>query len=171
MKKFINVDPNTIENDSRVALKFTEFAEELGRDRFYFLLKDKNYFIWVIKTFSPAYDTHPAEWGSEILLEFPISGLPWFINTIEQRFFKTGADGGLEKGKFSHEEEIAGERLCISRMFGEPGYGFRNCSRNDYVHTTYDSPQEADFSDELLFQKGLFDEFKIISEKLSMGKL
>ena len=171
MKKFSNIDPNIVENDPRVVLKFTEYAEELGRDRFYFLLKDDDYLIWAGKTFSPAYDNHPSEWGGETFLEFPVSGLSWFINTIEQRFFKTEAEGGLEKGKFAYEEEVSGERLCVSRMFGEPGYGFRNYSRDSYLWDDESEPQQADFSDELLFQKGLFDQFKTIAEKISRGEL
>ena len=169
MREFNSIDPDKVEQDSRVILKITEFAEELNRDHYYFLLRDGEHLIWAIKSFFPQLDGNPAYWSGGNILEFPIKGLPWFIETLEQQFFKTEAEGGLPKGKFAYEEIIDGERLCVSRMFGEPGYGFRNYSRQDHVIKSYECPQQADLSDELLFKNGLFEEFKKIALKIESG--
>ncbi|MCE3253123.1 MAG: hypothetical protein K0Q67_2143, partial [Cellvibrio sp.] len=85
------------------------------------------------------------------------------------KFLKTEAEGGLPKGEFGYEEEISGERLVISRMFGTPGYSFRNHSRDSYVFKTQKRPQEAVLTDEMLFEKGLFDEFKKLAAKIDQG--
>lgn len=50
MRKFNDTDACTIDNDPRLILKFEEFAEELGRSRFHYLLKDEGYLIWAWKT-------------------------------------------------------------------------------------------------------------------------
>ena len=72
---------------------------------------------------------------------------------------------------YAYEEELVGERLCVARMFGTPGYAFKNFSRNNYVITSFASPQRADFSDELLFEKGLFEQLKRVAEKLETDEL
>lgn len=171
MRQFSDTDAATIDRDPRIILRFEEFAEELARSRFHYLLKDDGHLIWAGKTLQPSINGSPEKWLAGTDLEFPINGLPWFIETLEQQFFKTEAEGGLPKGKFAYEEIIDDEKLCVSRMFGEPGYGFRNYSRQDHVIKSYESPQQADFSDELLFKKGLFDEFKKIASKIEAGDL
>lgn len=171
MKKFENIDPNKIDTDPRVILKFTEYVDAIERDSFYYLLQDDGYLIWAGRDLFPSINGAPSKWSGGTDLEFPASGLAWFINVLEEKFFKTEAEGGLEKGKFAYEEEIMGERLCVSRMFGTSGYAFRNYSRRDYVTTLYESPQQASFSDELLFEKGLFDQLKVIAAKIENGEL
>lgn len=98
-----------------------------------YLVKDEKNFIWASKGTTSARNGNPSKLVSGNILEFPIKGLPWFIKTLEQQFLKTEAEGALPKGKFAYEEIIDGERLCVSGMFGEPGYGFRNYSRQDHV--------------------------------------
>jgi hypothetical protein len=171
MQIFKDLDPNSLDSDSRVIFKFTEYVESVARDSFYFLLRDGDYLLWALKDLMPAYDNYPEEWVGGTLLEFPVSGLQWFINTLEQRFFKKAGEGGLPKDKYAYEEELVGERLCVSRMFGTPGYAFKNFSRSNYVIKSFPSPQRADFSDELLFGKGLFEQLKLVAEKLERGEL
>lgn len=171
MQHIDNIDPNTIDNDPRIIIKFEEYLEDIQRSWFLYLLKDGDHLIWASKGTTSARNGNPPKLLGGNILEFPIKGLPWFITTLEQRFFKTEAEGGLPKGKFAHEEFVDGEHLCVSRMFGEPGYGFRNYSRQDHVITTYKNPQQTDFSDELLFKKGLFDELKKIALKIEGGDL
>lgn len=173
MKKINDTDASTIDNDSRLILKLEEFAEELGRSRFHYLLKDENYLIWAGKSFQPSINGSPEKWLASSDLEFPAKGLQWFINTLELKFFRTEIEGGLPKGKYTYEETVNGENLCVSRMFGEPGYGFRNYSRQSHLWEEDDDndPQQANFSDELLFTKGLFEEFKKIASKIENGDL
>lgn len=47
--------------------------------------------------------------------ETPLPGIRWFINAIEQKFFKSPDKGGLPANKLSYEEMVAGEALHISR--------------------------------------------------------
>lgn len=171
MQQFQIIDPNTIEEDARVVLKFTEYAEELKRDRFYFLLSENGYLIWAIKTLYPSVNGNPARWSGYNIMEFPASGLQWFINVLEQKFFKTAAECGLPKDQFAYDEVVDGEHLCVSRMFGTPGYGFRNYSRQDHSweEGDEDDPQQASLSDELLFEKGLFEKFKEVAKRLAQS--
>jgi len=45
-------------------------------------------------------------------------------------------------------------------MFGTPGYSFRNHACHSYLFDGSTDPQGLPLSDELLFKKGLFEEFK-----------
>lgn len=171
MRELDNIDPNNIDADPRVVIKIEENIEEIQRSWFLYLVKDEKHLIWASKGITSARNGNPPKLVGGNILEFPIKGLSWFIETLEQQFFKTEAEGGLPKGKFAYEEIIDGERLCVSRMFGEPGYGFRNYSRQDNVIKSYESPQQADLSYELLFKKGLFEEFKKIALKIESDDL
>lgn len=171
MKKFNDIDPNKVDDDPRVILRFPAHRESKIVGTGYFLLRDCDFLIWANKSFYPAMDGNPPCWVGGTLIEFPQKGLSWFINTIEQKFFKSEAEGGLKKGEFSYEEEVAGERLVVARMFGKPGYAFRNYSRKDYLWDDENDPQQASFDDEMLFEKGLFDKFKKIAEKIDKGDL
>jgi hypothetical protein len=167
MKQFKNINPSELDNDSRCIFRFVEYVESIARERFFYLLLDGDLLIWARKGIRQIDNQISISGYTEI--EFPKTGLSWFIDTIENKFLKTESEGGLKREKFSYEEEVEGERLCISRMFGTSGYAFRNYSRKDYVTTLYDSPQQASFSDELLFEKGLFAQLKTIAEKLTRG--
>lgn len=169
MRIFTDIDPHQLENDSRIVFIFEEYDENISRSRFYHLLKDENHFIWASKSLRPARNGLPEKLFGSSILEFPISGLQWFIDTLEQKFFKTEAEGGLAKDQFAYDEIVDGEHLCVSRMFGTPGYGFRNYSRQDHLweEGDEDDPQQADLSDELLFEKGLFEKFKEVAQQLA----
>ena len=171
MRIFTEIDPHTIDNDPRVVFVFEEYLEDINRSWFLYLLKDNDHFIWASKDIIPAKNGMPPELSGNSFLEFPVSGLQWFIETLEQKFFKTEAEGGLPKDQFSYDEIIDGEHLCVSRMFGTPGYGFRNYSRQDHVweDDDDDDPQQADLSDELLFEKGLFEKFKEVAKQLAQS--
>src|SRR5690606_9404911 len=41
--------------------------------------------------------------------EMPLPGIRWFIDVIEQKFFKSPSEGGLAANKLSYEETVAGE--------------------------------------------------------------
>lgn len=171
MIKFNNIDPNTVQDDDRVILSFTAYMERLKKEKYYFLLKDAGYLIWAVKSYFPPMNGEPAEWSGGTRIEFPQEGLSWFINTIEQKFFKSESEGGLKKGEFSCEKEFLGENLVVARMLGTSGYAFRNYSRQDYAYTTKTSPQQASFDDEMLFKNGLFDELKKIAKQIDMDNL
>lgn len=171
MKKLNNTDPNGLDADPRVILKFISKNKEIMCDTLYYFLSDNGHLIFAISSMYPSIDGLPAELVGGTLLEIPIKGLPWFINVLENKFFKTEAEGGLENGKFVYEEAVMGERLCVSRMFGIPGYAFRNYSRQDYLVDFTEDPQSIELSDELLFDEGLFDQLKIMARKIDSGEM
>ena len=163
MKKFIDTDPITLTADSRIVFKYAEFIPHKNENDYYFWLIDDNYLIWATRSFY-IYKKDSGDvinrWVGGTKLEIPKDGLFWFVRVIEEQFLKTEAEGGLEKGRFGYEEEIHGEKLIVSRMFGTPGYSFRNHSRNSYLFDDSTDPQEFAFTDEMLFDHGLFEEFK-----------
>lgn len=173
MKKFSNTDPVDLLNDPRIVFQGTTFVQHKNDNDYLFWLKDSEYLIWAAKSNFVYIDDNGVEVERRVVggtrLEIPKEGLSWFIWVIEEKFFKTEAEGGLAKGQFGYEEEIKGERLIVSRMFGTPGYSFRNHSRDSYVFKTQSRPQEAIFTDEMLFEQGMFDEFKKLAEKIEKG--
>ncbi|QEY16746.1 hypothetical protein D0C16_12665 [Cellvibrio sp. KY-GH-1] len=166
MLSFNRIPPENLDSHPQLIFSFVEYPEEDVPTSFLYLLKDKQHLIWATKSLYPSINGNPPKWLGGNIIEFPIAGLQWFIDTLEQKFFKTEAEGGLPKGQFAFDEIVDGEHLCVSRMFGTPGYGFRNYSRQDHVIKSYESPQQADLSDELLFEKGLFEKFKEVAQQL-----
>lgn len=169
MKKFPNTDPVKLLNDPRIVFQYKEFRPHLNEYDYYFWLKDGNYLIWAVSGLGAFFEGRPRKWVGGTELEIPKEGLPWFVKVIEEKFFKTEAEGGLPKSKFGYEEEICGEKLIVSRMFGTPGYSFRNHSRYSHLWDDSTDPQDAMFDDEMLFEKGLFDEFKKLAAKIEQG--
>lgn len=171
MRNFIDTSASSIEEDPRLILKFEEFVVELGRSRFHYILRDEGHLIIAGKSFQPLHNNTPGKWLAGTDLEIPAAGLQWFISTLEKQFFKTATEGGLPKDQFSYDELVDGEHLSVSRMFGTPGYGFKNYSRKSYIYQELgiDAPQQADLSDELLFEKGLFEKFKEVANQLALS--
>jgi hypothetical protein len=171
MKIFSDTDPVNLLNDPRIVYQYSEFKPHKNDNNYSFWLKDGDYLLWAKRGLGVSFDDEPREWVGGTELEIPKEGLSWFVRMIEERFLKSSAEGGLPKGQYGCEEIINGERLIISRMFGTPGYSFRNHSRNSYIFETQNRPQEAMFTDEMLFEKGLFDDFKKLAEKIDQGEL
>lgn len=169
MKKFINTDPNTLENDSRIILRYSQLQSNQIRMNDYYLLQDGDYLMWARKGLFPALNGKPETWVGGTYIEFPKIGLPWFIKTIEEKFMKTEAEGGLKKDAFTYSEIIEGEKLAIKRQFGVPGYGFMNFSREEYIFQ--ETPQLAEFTDTMLFENGLFVQLINIADKINAGTL
>lgn len=89
------------------------------------------------------------------------------MNAVENIFPKPSDQGGLPKGQYHLEEIIDGERLRINRpvnlhgKYGrEYGYSLTNFSRTRPGRST---PQGLDFTDSMLFEDGLLDLMKSIS--------
>lgn len=169
MKIFTNTDPVDLINDPRIIYQFAEFQAHLNDSDYCFWLKDVNYLIWAKRGLYAPLDGSPSFWVGGSQLEIPQEGLSWFVNVIEDKFLKTEAEGGLAKGQYGYEEVINGEKLIVSRMFGTPGYSFRNHSRHSHLWDDSTDPQDAMFTDEMLFEKGMFDEFKKLAEKIEQG--
>jgi putative sterol carrier protein len=166
MRKISNTDPINLLKDPRVIFQYKEFRLDINDNDYFFWLRDGDYLIWAVAGLGASYEGRPRKWVGGNQLEIPKEGLFWLIKVIEEKFFKTEAEGGLAKGQFGYEEVVNGEKLVVSRMFGTPGYSFRNHSRYSHLWDGSTDPQEAMFTDEMLFEKGMFDEFKKLAEKI-----
>jgi hypothetical protein len=171
MKQFTNTDPNTLDNDSRIILRYSELQSNKIRMNYYYLLHDGDHLLWARKGLFPALNGQPEKWLGGTNIEFPKQGLPWFIKAIEEKFMKTEAEGGLKKEAFTYSEVINGEKLITLRWFGTPGYALANDSRQNYVSKTIKKRQEFCFTDTMLFDNGLLAKLKVIADKITAGTL
>ncbi|MDO6683895.1 MULTISPECIES: hypothetical protein [unclassified Agarivorans] len=171
MRTFENTDPYKLDEDKRVIFRYSQPTFNNKNTDYYYLLLDDEYFIWATKGYFPPLNGKPEKWVGGSFIEFPKSGLSWFINAIEQKFMKTEAEGGLKKEELTYSEVINDEKLVASRWFGTPGYGLANASRDRYGSSTFKKQQEFCFTDEMLFDKGLLDNLKIIAKKIDSGEL
>jgi hypothetical protein len=92
--------------------------------------------------------------------EFPKSAAAWIVNTIENRLWRSAAEGGEPSGKNAVTELVAGEKLTLRRTMAvgdarEKGFVLINASRKS---VNFDEDyQEIEFSDRLLKEGGLMD--------------
>ena len=175
MKKFANTNPEKLLNDPRIVFQREIFVQHKNDSDYLFWLKDEEYLIWAARSIYVYVNDNNVEVERRVIggtrLEIPKEGLSWFVRMIEEKFLKSAAEGGLPKGQYGCEEVINGERLIISRMFGTPGYSFRNHSRYSHLWDDSTDPQDAMFTDEMLFEQGMFEDFKKLAEKIDQGKL
>ena len=107
-------------------------------------------------------------------MEFPKEGLPWFVDTIEQKFFRREDEGGLPAGTLHLTEPVRGERLKVQRCFG---LGGRNKRETGYQFITVDRREHTGISrsrsctDRVLFEEGLFDWFKEQADRIRRGEI
>lgn len=146
-----------------------------GGDKYYFIHQSEHLLIYL-----EDFHTYPKTAGdlagtTELFryqYEMPLPGIHWFIDVIEQKFFKSPSEGGLPANKLSYEETVSGEVLHVMRTLGggeRPGYVITNGSR----HAHYGGPdlQELNLSDRWLFDGGLMDYLKELADQYEQGTL
>lgn len=172
---FSNLDPLTLATDRRIILEYSEDSVPDRDKDYYYLLIDNGFCIWAYRSLMRAYEINgvisPEKWLGGTLIEFPKKALPWFIETIEQKFFKTEAEGGLKKGEFTDSKLFDDEKIVVSRWFGTPGYGLANFSRQNHSYQDIQKQQEFCFTDQMLFDNGLFNQLKQLGDRISRGEL
>ncbi len=102
--------------------------------------------------------------------EFPLEALPWFIDTIENKFWGHKPDPNAQPGEVNEVTVINGEKIginpmrhcCAENMFG---YSFWNVSRKPYIGRI--PPQEWQIPRQML-EDGLMDKLKQISTDLGL---
>lgn len=172
MKIYQRIEVADLDGDPRIVLKFNSKSSEYpDKDSSYYWLDDDTHFIFGVKHWYQPYSHSTGKWLGGSSMEFPKPGLPWFIGGLENQFFKSSKEGGLPRGKFTFDEKVDGEDLVIARMMGDPGYSFRNDSRQNYIKTLKKAPQTMDLQDHLLFKEGLFDQLKALAEKVKRGEI
>jgi hypothetical protein len=156
VRLFEDIKPQDLLADNRVVNLFTRQDETSISGTHFGILIDNGYLIFCRAYLPKAKSINPSgkEWMGGILLEVPIAGFKWFMNTLQDSFFKTEAEGRLARGIFTAETSVEDENLSISRMFGIPGYSFTNHSRTAHWAARYDlsRPQELELPDDLLFE-------------------
>ena len=105
-------------------------------------------------------------------LEFPLAGLPWLVDSIENKFWKKPEEGGLD-GVFHVLATMEGELLRIGRMAhagaeNVPGFNLSNHGRGGYIDET--SPQHHAIADAIMKEGGLFERLKKLSERVRAGE-
>jgi len=142
----------------------------------YFIREDNHLLVYVeeLHTYPLTSPYRPGE--SKLIanqFEMPLRGVRWFINVIEQKFFKSPEEGGLPADKISYKEVVDGESLHIIRVVyagcDHPGYKITNGSRYSYISST--SLQTFAMSDPWLFQNGLMDFLKEITTQYEARNL
>ncbi|HFQ5281320.1 TPA: hypothetical protein ACGUON_004557 [Vibrio vulnificus] len=171
MKQFKDIDPLTVAQDPNLIATVPD--DEEATKNYYFLLID-NYIILATAKYFTNKRTGKSKW-LHYQIEFPKHGLRWFLDTLEGKFFKTAAEGGLPKGKFNDEGIVDGERLKLRRAFNADGEGEGG---GGYAFITLDRKEPESvwsksytFTDSLLFEHGMIDTMKEIAKKIDLGQL
>ncbi len=123
MRQFDPIDPLTIDRNPMVVARQPD--ERKPTKAFYILIIDQYAVIATCNYFTNK-RTEKSKWLTW-QLEMPKFGIPWIINTLENKFFKLSQEGGLPKGVYHHKEEVDGEVLTLGRAAsaggdGVPGY-------------------------------------------------
>lgn len=144
-------------------------------EKFYFIRQHEHLLIY-----REDFHTYPESAGElagttelfEYQFAIPMSGIRWFIEVIEQKFFKSPNEGGLPANKLSYEEIVAGEDLHVMRSMGgghRPGYTITNATQR--AHGAERNPQRLTLPDDWLFEGGLMDYLKELADKYENGQL
>src|SRR5690554_296487 len=172
MKQFEPIDPLTIESDTRIFGKLINH-EATYRDRTYYLAIDDTHAIIATHSYYTDPDTNESRWLT-YQLEFPKAGLRWIVDTINNKFFKTPAQGGLPSGVYHYEEVIDGEELGIRRSMGlgtnenrQSGYTFLTLSRKE-EGVSY--PKDLSFTDTFLFDRGFLKLIEDTAKRIESGE-
>lgn len=170
MKELQKLTPGEVEVHPKKVLQFSWHKDESNRDYNFCWIKNNQHLVWAKYYWRiPLQKTEPVLSGGSVL-EIPLKGLPWFVQTLEEKFFKHSSEGGLPAGEFGYAEIVEEEELSVSRMFGEPGYCLHNFARTSHDPLD-DAHQKAYFSDEWLFELGLLDQLKELSMKIENGEI
>lgn len=124
--------------------------------------------VFINKRPSP-YPGKEDEPGGVLVLqtEFPRAAAAGMVDVIENRLWKSEAEGGSPSGRNFVDEDVAGENLKIRRSMnvsgpGEKGFYVINFSRPHLKLKSKDF-QEIQITDALLNEGGLLDVLKEIA--------
>lgn len=152
------------------------FKEPLQQGQDYFFVKAVNHLL----IYRERLHTYPETAGDlagtkeyrRYQFAMPLRGIRWFIDVIEQKFFKSPNEGGLPANKLSYEEIVAGEDLHVMRSMGgghRPGYTITNATQR--AHGAERNPQRLTLPDDWLFEGGLMDYLKELADNYENGQL
>jgi len=163
LEQFPDIDPVNPQNSGRVLASIPEYERP---NNIYYFIGTRSHIIIAGCEFKKMWDDEPAEWSIGQLV-LPRRGIAWFVDTIENKFFKKPEEGGLSVDEFKWTETIDGEKLEVRRSFGTVGYVLSTLSRR----TERGFALEFTFTDEFLFEHGMFDTFKRVAEIIRNGEV
>lgn len=172
MKTFELYKPTDALPHQQLLEKFSAPQEDYGD--FYFV-RDGNFLLVYGEELQPtlAADHSQNEAVIGIQVEVPLKSIRWFMEVIAEKFLKSPKDGGLPKHIINYRDEVAGEKLHITRTMyaaGErPGYELTNVSRPS--HASPFLKQTVAFSDDWLFDGGLMEFLEDIADRYEQGRL
>jgi hypothetical protein len=141
-------------------------------DRSFYVLIDDDLAIFAVRSLHRNPMTRAEKWLAA-QIELPKSGIGWFVRVLEEKFFRSAQDGGLEHGKIHCDGVVDGEHPFVIRGAavggeGQPGYTLMTRSRLD---PEVGHPYSLSMTDELLFERGLLETLKRIAAQIDSGKL
>ncbi len=168
MRQFTEINPLTIAQDPRVV---ASIQDDRNEHKTYYFLIDHDYMLISNATYFTNKRTGESKW-LHYQIEFPKQGLVWFLDSMQHRFFKTEAEGGLPKGVFHDKTVMNGERIKLGRAFNADGnrgggYAFVTLDRKE----SYGAAKEYLFTDQFLFNGGLIEILQDIANKIQRGEL
>ncbi|MBL4826905.1 MAG: hypothetical protein JKY66_04200 [Spongiibacteraceae bacterium] len=163
MQQFDQIDPLTIKQHPNLIAELPD--DRKPHKTWYFLVIDDHMIIA-----NTTFKEKKQKW-LHYQIEFPKRGLQWYLDSLQEKFFKTEAKGGLPKGTFHDKTEIDGERLKLGRAFNADGnrgggYSFVTLDRKEEGFA-----KEYTFTDELLFKHGLLLLLEDLASKIATGQL
>jgi hypothetical protein len=105
--------------------------------------------------------------------EFPLPGVAWLVDVIENKFWKLPSEGGLPKDVFHFTGEVAGEKIKVRRgncLGGEGIGGFKiiNLSRAGYIDQ--DDYQSHNITDHVLVEMKYMDFLRDLAARIARGE-
>ncbi len=170
IEKFNLIDPDNLAPGTKFLQRF-DHPTFKGKEVYFFVM-DQHIIIYSQKRVTRKISGITKLIANQI--EIPAPAIQWIVDTIEIKFFKPPAQGGLPVDKFHHCETIEGEELCINRSVssggeGIGGYRLVNLSRRSYISET--DIQEFAMPDPFLFNYGLIDFLKDLSAIISRDEI
>ncbi len=156
------IDPNSLKEDEKL---LTNLHYEMFPDKEVKMFKKADYLV--VWTSFTSLLTNNKRHNQQ---EFPLKALPWFIDTIESKFWNYKPDLSSLPGEVNEATVIGGETIGLNPMRhccaeNLSGYSFWNKSRAPYVGR---NPPQVWQIPRYMLEQGLMDALKRISTKLGL---
>lgn len=145
------IDPNSLKHDEKflIDIKYEMFPD----DEYKIFIKGNYLIIFTSFIYPATMNRHFDQ------TEFPLAALPWFVDSIENKFWgeKTSNTKPNETAIFNNEKVGVNtmKHCCAENLFG---YSFWNASRKSYLsrgHQEWQTPK-------IMLKEFLLDELKTI---------
>ncbi len=158
------IDPNSLKDDEffLIDIEYDLFPDDVIK-----LFRKNNFIVVWENSYSPINKIRTSSQK-----EYPLAALPWFLDTIENKFWNHRPSPGSLPGEVNEVAIINGEKIginpmrhcCAENVFG---YSFWNTSRKSYIsrraHHDWQVPR-------YMLEQGLLEKLKEISTKLELKR-